>query len=79
MRRTTLSIEESLFRALKRRAAEEERTLQDLLNVLLSQALQPTRRRPSPLQWKTFKGKGLQPGVDLDDRDRLFDILDERR
>ncbi len=70
-------IEHSLFRQLKKKAAEEGRTLQATANDLLRRALaQPSRPRYRlKLQgWQANK----QPGVDLLDRDKLFDLMNGR-
>jgi hypothetical protein len=74
--RTTLVIDDALFRELKRRAAEQNRTLsdvtQDALRRGLAVAKPPRRRRPSRLP--TF-AMG-PPRVDLADRNQLYDVLD---
>ena len=77
MSRTTLKLDEDLLRRLKETAAREGTTLQALANDLLRQGLargQSAEYRPEILTWK---GK-LQPGVNLFDRDSLFDIMEER-
>lgn len=77
MKRTTLKIEEGLLRRMKEKAAREGKTLQDVANELLRRSLL-TRRAPSfrlKLRgWKAFE----QPGVDILDRDQLFDLMDGR-
>ena len=81
MHRTTLALDDALFRALKKKAAEEDRTLQELLNSLLRQAIQKPARQPCTFEMKTFGGEpqpGLHPGVDINDRDRLFDFMEGR-
>ena len=77
MSRTTLTIDAVLLRQLKKRAAEEGRTLQAVVNTLLRQALMtgPRERFTLALQgWKADE----QPGVDILDRDKLFDLMDGR-
>lgn len=78
MPRTTLAIDEDLLKRMKEKAAREGRTLQGLANDLLRQALaQQRKKNPSRLTlhgWKAVQ----QPGVDLLDRDKLFDIMDGR-
>jgi plasmid stability protein len=76
--RTTLAIDDDVLRQIKERAAREGRTFQDVANELFRQAL--TRR---PLRPRTkLKLQGWQaaerPGVDLLDRDKLFDLMDGR-
>ena len=78
MKRTTLALEDDLLRELKARAAREGRTLQALANELLRQAVaKPASTRPYHLEMDSWKAK-LQPGVDLLDRDKLFDLMDGR-
>jgi plasmid stability protein len=77
MKRTTLTIDEQLFRALKNRSAEEGRTLQAVTNDLLRQALAPGPSKPYKLHLQGWRAAEL-PGVDLLDRDTLFDLMDGR-
>jgi hypothetical protein len=75
--RTTLVIEDSLFRQLKKKAAEEGRTLQATANDLLRRALAQPPRPRYRLKLHGWEAKE-QPGVDLLDRDKLFDLMDGR-
>jgi hypothetical protein len=63
---------------MKERAAREGRTLQGVANDLLRQALVQQRQSSKPKLvlrgWKAAE----QPGVDLLDRDKLFDLMDGR-
>lgn len=77
MARTTLTIEPALLRMLKKRAAEEGRTLQAVVNGLLRQALSMRSRERFTLTLRGWKADE-QPGVDILDRDKLFDLMDGR-
>lgn len=78
MKRTTLALEDDLLRELKARAAREGRTLQAVANELLRQAVaRPESTRPYHLELSGWKAR-TQPGVDLLDRDKLFDLMDGR-
>lgn len=77
MKRTTLTLDEHLFRQVKRKAAEEGRTLQAVVNDILRQALNSPPRRPYRLQLRGWKATEL-PGVNILDRDSLFDLLNGR-
>lgn len=78
MKRTTLALDEDLLRELKARAAQEGRTLQALANELLRQAVaRPVDAPPYRLEMAGWEAK-TQPGVDLLDRDKLFDLMDGR-
>lgn len=77
MKRTTLKIDESVLRRLKQRAAAEGTSLQDLANQLLRRGLTSPARVPYTLAMKGWKAVS-QPGVDVLDRDSLFDVMDGR-
>jgi hypothetical protein len=78
MKRTTVALDERLLRDLKATAAKRGITLAALVNELLRQAL---AAKPGRGEYK-FKFGGwkseLQPGVDICDRNKLFDLLDGR-
>jgi Arc/MetJ family transcription regulator len=77
--RTTIDINDLLFRAAKRQAAERGTSLREVVEAALRQHLGKVKAAaPYRLQWQTESGR-LQPGVDLTDRDALFDIMDGRR
>jgi hypothetical protein len=74
--RTTLVIGDALFRELKRRAAEQRRTLsgvtQDTLRRGLAAAAAPRRKKAG--RRPAFAMGRLR--VDLADRNQLYDVLD---
>lgn len=75
MARTTLALDDDLLRRLKRKAAEESRSMQAVANDLLRQALSAPPRTKYRLKLRGWAAQ-LQPGVDVADRDRLFDLLE---
>lgn len=77
MRRTTLTIEDQLFREMRKRSVEEGRTLQAVANDLLRRGLASASRKPFRLRLRGWKAEEL-PGVNLFDRDTLFDLMDGR-
>ncbi len=78
MGRTTLVIEDALLRQLKKRAADEGRSLQDLANEVLRRGL-TTPRAQSKFKLKIQGWNSVeQPGVDILDRDKLFDLMNGR-
>jgi len=77
MKRTTLTIDEHLLRQLKKKAAEEGRTLQAVTNDLLRQALVSAPRKPYRLRLRGWKAAEL-PGVNILDREALFDLMNGR-
>ncbi|MCZ6793670.1 MAG: ribbon-helix-helix protein, CopG family [Planctomycetota bacterium] len=78
--RTTIQVDDQLLREAKKLAAETGRTLtaviEDSLRMALSTRDLTTRRRAVRL--KTCGGKGVQPGVDLDDSASLLDLMESR-
>ena len=77
MARTTLDIDASVLRALKRRQLEERKTLGELVSELLAKALADEARdqAPAPLTW-TSKRLGLK--IDLEDKEAVWAALDNR-
>jgi hypothetical protein len=76
--RTTIEISDELFRRAKKRAADEGTTLREVVDVALRNYLsRRTKRAGYKLQWRVEHGRML-PGVNLDDRDALFDLMDGR-
>jgi plasmid stability protein len=78
MKRTTLTLDEDLLRLLKAMAARQGKSLGALVNELLRHALAVgSRRKDYKLRLDGWEAE-LQPGVDLQDRDKLFDLMDGR-
>ena len=74
MTRTTLDIDASVLRELKRRQKREGKTLGQLVSELLAEAL--GRQRPAesrPLRWPS---RDMQPMVDLEDKEAMMRLLD---
>lgn len=78
--RTTLDLDDELLAAARRRAAERGSTLTAVVEEALSALLasRPRTRERFRLRLKTHRGR-LLPGVDIADRDSLFDVMEERR
>ena len=78
MRRTTLALDDDLLRRLKTQAATQGKTLAGLVNELLRQALAAGSRRQSyKLDLEGWEVEA-QAGVDILDRDSLFDLMNGR-
>jgi hypothetical protein len=77
--RTTVDINEELLREAKKRAAEEGRPLRAIIEDALRAMIQasPSGQKRFQLQWRTEKGR-LQPGVRIEDRQSLFDLMEGR-
>lgn len=75
MQRTTVALEPAVLAALKRRAADQGRSVQELANELLRRGLEARPPRAGyRLELRGWEAE-LQPGVDLTDREKLFDLL----
>jgi predicted transcriptional regulator len=76
--RTTIRLDDQLHAQAKRVAHDTGRTLTTVIEDALRVALAQRRTGPKGRQVRlpTFKGDGLQPGVDLDDRGSLLDTME---
>jgi hypothetical protein len=76
--RTTISIDDQVFRDAKRQAAEEGRTLGDLVTEALRARLalrQATNEKPwEPL---TYGDGGPLPGIDITNNAAVRDAMDD--
>ena len=72
-----MRLDDDLLREAKRYAAEQGTTLTAVLDQALREIL--ARRQQEPTQERgplpSYKGEGLQPGVDLDDTVALLDLM----
>ena len=78
--RTTLTLSDDVLKLARQRAARENRSLREVINESLRLGLSIDRQRKRAdfvFRLKTVNGRTL-PGVDLNDRDKLFDLLDGR-
>jgi hypothetical protein len=75
--RTTVRLDDDLLRRAKREALERGTTLTAVIEDALRRALAPGAVVASEdVELPTFRGDGLQPGVDLDDTASLLDLMD---
>ena len=79
--RTTVRLDDDLLRQTKAFASRTGRTLTAVIEDALREALARRHSRPARprVSLPTFKGKGLRPGVDLDDTAGLLDVMDRGR
>jgi metal-responsive CopG/Arc/MetJ family transcriptional regulator len=77
--RTTVRLDDGLMEEVKRYAAERRTTLTAVIDEALRETL--ARRKPmrktKPIQLTTVRGRGLMPGIDLDDTASLLDALEK--
>jgi hypothetical protein len=77
--RTTVNISDEVLRQAKKRAADEGTPLRQVVETALRFYLtRRSHRGGYKLRWRTESGR-LMPGVRLDDRDALFDIMEGRK
>lgn len=76
--RTTVTIRDDLLRRARQVALQRSCTLSELVEEALQRSLAAAAvaapRKPTRLP--TFRGRGLQPGVDLDNTASLLDIME---
>ena len=76
--RTTLDIGDELRRRAKKRAADEGTSLSHVVEAALRLYLgTKAQGRPYRLRWHAENGR-LLPGVRLDDRDALLNLMERR-
>ena len=75
--RTTVNLPDLLLVQARRRAAETGRTLTTFIADAVSESLARRRegKNQPAVRLTTFRGSGLQPGVDLDDSAMLEDLM----
>lgn len=76
--RTTVRLDDDLMRQVRQFAAQHDMTLTEIFHQALRELLVRHKRAPArdrePLP--SFCGRGLQPGVDLDDAAALLDLME---
>jgi hypothetical protein len=76
--RTTVDIRGELLRQAKKKAASDGTTLREVIEAALTSYLSGKPKKSGyRLRWTTDSGM-LLPGVDLEDRDALFDLMDRK-
>ncbi len=75
MPRTTVDIDASVLRELKKRQKREQKPLGQLVSELVAKAMEAEDNTPPPFIWVA---RDLRPRVDLEDKEALWAVLDER-
>jgi hypothetical protein len=79
--RTTITIEDSLLQKAKKISRERRCSLRHVIEDALRAAFAKShkgRRAQVPQPLKTFKGSGVQPGIDLSSSSALLDAMESR-
>lgn len=77
--RTTISLDEQLLKEAKLIAVASHKTLSEVVADSLRETI-ARRRANSPrkrIKLHTFKGEGIQPGVDMSSYSALLDFMDD--
>jgi len=79
--RTTIRLDDQLLSQAKTIAAETNRSLTAVIEESLRHSISLQQRSPKRrrVRLTTVKGRGLQPGVDLDDTAALLDLMEAPR
>jgi hypothetical protein len=75
--RTTIRIDETLYRRAKARAAQTGRTVSEVIEDALRVSMRPGQREVEVAPLPTFGGSGVLPGVDLTSSAAVRDVMDE--
>jgi hypothetical protein len=77
---TTLRLDERLLGAAKRAALSRGESLNAFMVAAVRQEVirQPRRRASRPARLATYRGRGLQAGVNLDDSEGLLEHMEGR-
>lgn len=76
--RTTIRLDEQLLKKAKKYALSHGTTFTSIVEDALREKLmeRPSSIKHSPVKLKTVNGRGVYPGIDLDDSASLLDIMD---
>jgi hypothetical protein len=77
--RTTIDIDDRLLALAKRRALEKRTSLRKIIESALRRSLVESEKPAARfrLVWKTVRGNRI-PGVDISDRDALYEKMEGR-
>ena len=75
--RTTLNIDDDLMKRVKKRASESGATITEVVEEALRAAVagQVPRANRFSLRWNSVSGR-TRPGIDLADRDSLYNAME---
>ena len=77
--RTTIRLDDELLASTKQLALQTGRTLTAVIEDALREVLarHQNQKKKDRVRLTTVKGKGLLPGVDLDDAASLVDLMEQ--
>lgn len=76
--RTTITIDEKILKKSREKALKEGVSLAAFVEDALRRKIfkRSVPRKPGKVKIVTFKGKGLSPGIDIDDTSSLLDAME---
>lgn len=74
--RTTVNIDDELLRRARERAAQTGRSLGDVVDDALRVLLAERVPERGAVELPRFGGSGLRPGIDLEDKEALAELLE---
>ncbi|WP_158535164.1 CopG family ribbon-helix-helix protein [Acaryochloris thomasi] len=76
--RTTVRLADDLMREVKQHALKTDRTLTQLIQEALVNLIEREKSQESPrvIELTTFRGDGVQPGVDINSNANLLENMD---
>ena len=75
--RTTITVDDSVYQALREQAAREKRPFKEVVNTVLRRGLEPDQGPSKPYHLPTF-ALGHPPKMDIDAGLRLVDELENQ-
>lgn len=78
MKRATLLLEDNLYDRAKKLSKERGQTLKEVVNELLRIGLSAARSKKPVLFELPLYHTGPLPGVDIADRNALYDLMEDR-
>lgn len=75
MTRTTLNIDQTVLRGVRRLASSEGKTLAQVVSELLAMAL-AAQKRHTPADKLSWKTKSMRARVDLEDKEAVYAALE---
>ncbi|MBI4412086.1 MAG: DUF2191 domain-containing protein [Deltaproteobacteria bacterium] len=77
--RTTVRLNDALLRETKAYARRHSQSLASVIDLGLRQLLKENKKtkKPGRIRLITCEGKGVMPGVDLDDTAALLDLMED--
>lgn len=75
--KTTVNLADGLFEDARRVAEEQGVTLKELVEAGLRREVERRRQAPLPFRLRdaSVGGEGLQPGIDISDRESLHPLI----